>query len=194
MALTKREIEALEIINEFNAKLRTFITAETEWTGAEVIKTGPTGSHVNTPIGSITGNGTNAKDPGGPVASALGRDVSAIVGQANSLRDVITAWMKIYSRTSRIRLSNTGNLDPAGYTGTYRFTLASREVPAVISGTQTLLNTWGVTSKNEVKRTDVQGLINALQALWISAARDTTTFTFSYNYCHGSCHSSRGRR
>ncbi len=194
MALTKREIEAQEIIAEFNTKLKTFIANQTDWTGAETIKTGPTGSHVNTQIGSITGNGVNARDPGGPVFTDLKPDISAVVGQANSVRNVITAWMKIYSRTSRIKLNNTGNLDPASYTGTYRFTLVSREVPAVISGTQTLLNTWGVISKSEIKRSDVQGLIDGLQALWISAARDTTTFTFNYNYCHSSCHSSRGRR
>ncbi len=186
MPIVKREIESQEIIAEFNTKLQTFIIANTAWVGATAV--------WNTTVGAVTGNSVPTKDPGAPALTELKPDISAVVGQANSVRDVISAWMKIYSRTSRIRLNNTGNLAPASYTGTYRFTLASREVAAVNTGTQTHLNTWGVLSNNQVKKADVENLINALQSLWTTAARDTTTFTFSYNYCHSSCHSSRGRR
>jgi hypothetical protein len=187
MTIVKREIESQEIITEFNTKLQSFIIANTAWVGNTGV--------WNTTVGAVTGNNSGtSKDPGGPALTALKPDISAVQAQANSIRAVVTAWMKIYSRTSRIRLNNTGNLAPASYTGTYRFTLATREVTAVQTGAATLLNTWAINSQGQVNKANINSLINALQSLWTSAARDTTTFTFSYNYCHSSCHSSRGRR
>jgi hypothetical protein len=185
MTLAKREVDSVEIINEFNTKLQQFIIANTNWIGATAV--------WNTTVAAITGE-NNAKDPGAPAVTALKPDISAITTQTNSLHNVITTWMKVYSKTTLIRLNNAGNLLPAAYQGTYRFTSAAREVASVNVGTATRLSTFNVATGKEVKRSDVQSLIDSLQALWTSAGRDTLNFTFSYNYCHNSCHSSRSRR
>jgi hypothetical protein len=186
MTLVKREVDSAEIITEFNTKLQTFIIANTAWVGSTPV--------WNTNVGAVTGESNASKDPGAPVASALKPDISAITSQTNSLHNVITTWMTVYSKTSRIQLHNVGNLAPANYVGTYRFTSPARQVAAVVTGTATRLSTFNVVSGREVKRTDVQSLIDSLQALWTTSGRDTTTFVFNYNYCHSSCHSSRSRR
>lgn len=185
MTLVKREVDSVEIITEFNTKLRQFIITNTAYIGSTAV--------WDTTVAAVTGE-NNAKDPSGPATTVLKPDISAVTAQTNSLHNVITTWMKVYSKTSRIQLHNTGNLTPANYFGTYRFTSLSREVAAVNTGTATRLSTFNVVSGREIKRTDVQGLIDSLQALWTSAARDTVTYVFNYNYCHSSCHSSRSRR
>ena len=185
MTLVKREIESQEIITEFNTKLQTFIIANTAYIGSTPI--------WNTTVASVTGE-NNAKDPGAPAITALKPDISAVTAQANSLHNVITTWMSIYSRTSRVQFHNTGNKLPANQYGTYRFTSPARIVPAVVSGTASLLSTFNVASGKEIKRADVQSLIDSLQSLWTTAARDVVTFVFNYNYCHTSCHSARSRR
>lgn len=191
MTLTKREIESQEIITEFNTKLQSFIISNTSYIGSTLLWVATNGA-VGT-VSAITGE-NNAKDPGAPSTTVLKPDISAVAAQTNSLRNVITTWMTIYSKTSRIRWFNYGNVLPREYNNTYRFTSNSYQVPAVISGTATLLDTYNVQSGEEMKRSEVQALIDSLQALWTTAARDVVTHTVIVNYCHSNCHSSRSRR
>lgn len=191
MTITGNTPEENEIINEFNTKLRTFVQTNTNWVGTTVVWNTTVGGILNT---QAPGNYTTNVNPGAPVAADILPDVSAKAGASNSLREVFLAWMKVYSKSHLVRLNNTGNLGPASYSGIYRFITTDREVAAVTTDTTSSFTTNSVLSLSNINKTNLQNLINALQTIWTNRCKNTIQSTFSYNYCHSSCHGSRSRR
>lgn len=196
MTITKKEIDANELINEFTTVVRNFVTSNTNFFGNTVLNdrfvyniiqgTGPG-------TASTGFQDTRTADAGGPVVTDIKPEISA-GAQVNSLRTVIASWMAIYSRTQRVTFTNIGNLGVSSHTGVYRFTSAAFEVNAVKTATTSAMDTANLTSLKQISKTDLQNLVNSLQTVWQNNARDVVQRTYSYNYCHSSCHSSRSRR
>lgn len=191
MALTTIAVTETDIINEFNAKLRTYIQGLTNWQGSTVLWSGGTSGTRN--VAYFTGQNNNNVHVG-PAAGDLKPDVSAVASQVNALRKVVQDYMNIYASTRRVRVNNTGNVGAASQQGVFRYTAGTNQNASVISGTTTLLNTWNVTSGDRILRSDIQSLIDALQNLWLTQCFTPVNVTYSHNYCHNSCHGSRGRR
>lgn len=186
MPITSPAIENSEIISDFDAKLRAFVSASTNWIGTTVV--------WNTNVATVTGVNTPNTDPGSPAATTILPDVAANTTQANSLRSVFLQWMAIYSRTQRISLTNTGNLNPRSYLGVYRFTTSAYDVAVVTSDATARFATRDVQVGSLIENSNLENLISDFQSIWITRCRDTTIRNFNYYYCHSSCHSSRSRR
>lgn len=186
MAIVSIDIENSEIIAEFDTKLRAFVQTSTAWLGSTAV--------WDTNVAGVTGVNTTSANPGSPAATDILPDVAANTTQANSLRVLLLDWMAIYSRTQRITLTNTGNLDPASYAGTYRFTTSAYDVAAVTTDSDTKFTNRAVTTGSLIENSALENLMTDFQNVWISRCRDTTVLNFNYHYCHSSCHSSRSRR
>lgn len=184
MSINKPVVESADIIADFNVKLRNYIVANTNWVGGTGV--------WNTNVANVTGQNNN-KEPGQPASTVLNPDIVATTGKANSIIDILNYWMTIYSRSTRIRLYNTGNIGTANYYGVYRFSTSNREVADVKNGANSLINSY-IKPNGSVDKSDLETLFSALQTLWINEARNVVNFTFSYYYCHSSCHNSRSRR
>ena len=191
MPLSTIAITETDIIDEFNAKLRTYIQGQTNWQGGTVLWSGgPSGTRT---VAYFTGQNNNNVHVG-PAAGDLKPDVSAVASQTNALRKIIQDYMSIYSNTRRVRVNNTGNVGDASAQGIFRFTAGTSSNATVVSSTTTLLNSNNVISQSMILRSDIQSLIDSLQTLWINNCFTPVNVTYSHSYCHGSCHGSRSRR
>lgn len=189
------QIAKQEIIDEFVTKLRNYISGQTNWVGSTGVWNTTVGNIITTggnqaPITPDPGNNHNSVDPGGPVASDLPKEIDA-----SDLRSLITTWMTIYSRTQRVRLvkyGTTGGDTPVE--GIYRFLTTNHNVGATVNATTAALDSFDIKEGVPVNKAKLNDLMNQLQNIWITTARNVVRAQYNWNWCHSSCHSSRSRR
>jgi len=187
MAFSTPHINEQELVNEFTTRVRNHVQNNTQWVGTTAV--------WNTQVRHIVGS-NNSTTQDGPSAGAFKPDVVALESRANSIRKILKDWMAVYSSANRIRLQNTGNSGASNYYGVYRHDTGTRQNATMISQANAAIDASGIASNAQIKRSDIDALITQLQNIWTTYCGPSAgvSHTFTYHYCHGSCHSSRSRR
>ncbi len=204
MAVVKGDaIKGSEIAARFNERVRDLIAADTTWVSSTVVWNTNVGNVVANSIaagGTINRTAEASAAAQGMVSSDLANVMGAQPTVAGHITKVMRDFMGIYSRSFRVTLVNTGNLAPASYTGTVRFTTGLASITTNIQNdVDAAIPANGMVSGNVVSAANLESFMNACKAAWTNRANSAAMESYRYNYCHSSfsshsSHGSRGRR
>lgn len=204
MAITTGStITKTDIINQFNTRVRDWVTANTNWVSSTAVWNTTVGGVLANSIaygGTVNRTAQTTAAPPAPTVSQLNALIKANTA-ADSIVQVLKSFMVEYAKSMKVTLTNTGNLAPASYTGTVRVTAANASASSLVSTDVDAAATSNqMTGTTLITATKVNGFIEACRTIWTNRMNTGAIENFRYSYCHSSCHtnhtcySSRGRR
>lgn len=169
---------------------------------------------LDTTVGTIMANSVanggvyNATidDTKNPTETIVASDFAAEIGssgtEAGNVARVMKNFLRMYTTIHKVRLENTGNIEPAHLDVVVKSPNAIPSAADLIdSDIETLRVTSNFKSGEPLNPAKFLTFIDNCRLIWKTRCVDSSPLeTFKFNYCHNSCHTnrtcynSRGRR